>query len=106
MSRYKLSVEEIQASMMSLPPMMFVPRDDPEWDAMWGTLGRMPYNRLQRQPTACEDEQGEAWQYMGSYAHDGAWVHEFRHRNHPATGKREYARIPATLSFRAAPLVQ
>lgn len=105
MTRYHISREEIAASMAKLPPMMFVPRDDPEWDAMWGTLGRMPYNRLQSQPTVCADEYGEAWQYMGSYAHDGSWVHEFRHRNHPATGRREVARIPATLSFRAATAV-
>lgn len=105
MPSYRISPEEIGASMMNLPPMMFVPRDDPEWDAMWGTLGRMPYNRLLMQPTVCEDEHGETWQYMGSYAHEGAWVHEFRHRRHPVTGRREVARIPATLSFRAAPVV-
>jgi hypothetical protein len=31
---------------------------------------------------------GEVWQYMGSVRHAGAWGHEFRHRDHPLTGRR------------------
>jgi hypothetical protein len=31
---------------------------------------------------------GEVWQYMGSVRHAGAWGHEFRHREHPLTGRR------------------
>lgn len=99
MPEYNFTTETIAQAMRTLPPMCFVKRATPEWDAMWETLGRMPLNRQHSRPTVCQHEHGEAWQYMGSFAHDGAWVHEFRHRWHPTTGKREYARIPATIGW-------
>ena len=47
-------------------------------DAVWEALPGGPVAECQ----CC----GEVWQYMGTV--DGR--HEFRHRHHPATGKREY----------------
>lgn len=35
-------------------------------------------------------ESGEVWQYLGTV--EG--FHEFRHRWHPVTGRRVYARVP------------
>ena len=47
---------------------------------------------------------GERWQYMGSEpeiqnAAQGRWVHTFRHRDHPRTGRRELVRVPATWAW-------
>jgi hypothetical protein len=104
MTEYTFTEESIAKAMADLPPVMFVDRFDHEWVAMWDTLARLPLNSLHSTPKVCEHKDGEVWQYMGSFAHSGRWVHEFRHRCHPATGKREDVRIPSTLGFRAAPV--
>lgn len=72
----------------------FVEPSSEEWRRMWEALGEDP---------ASEDPKtGERWQYMGSVfvrggsGRSGEWVHQFRHRRHPKTGKREYREIPAS----------
>ena len=42
-------------------------------------------------------ETGERWQYMGTW--DGE--HQFRHRHHPATGRREYVNFKDDYDFSA-----
>lgn len=63
-------------------------RDSPEWVRVWGLLAR---HTLGQGDTYCQDT-GERWQYMGTW--DG-W-HEFRHRHHPKTGRREVVFFQAT----------
>lgn len=64
----------------------------PEWDRAWAALAADPLNSDLAVPTeALDAETGEAWQYMGTYL----GRHEFRHRMHPSTGRREILRLAA-----------
>src|SRR5437762_5415853 len=42
---------------------------------------------------------GECWEYMGTTKrnplHEGVWVHEFRHRDHPIARMMAHRAIPA-----------
>jgi hypothetical protein len=55
-----------------------------EWDYMWDWLSNHPINKDIDNPTIAEN-QGEEWQYMGSFKNGDNVIHEFRHRCHPAT---------------------
>jgi len=64
-----------------------------EWDRAWNTMAANPVNAgLEHPHVAFNESWGETWQYMGTV--NGQ--HEFRHRMHPTTDKREYLKIPAT----------
>lgn len=66
--------------------MFWVPRDTPEWTAMW--------NALQSEVGSIETpdaQSGEYWQYMGSAKDPDGAVHEFRHRS--LNGERVYRRV-------------
>lgn len=71
--------------------LFFVEEDSPEWVHMWNHFGPSCEAQAEEDP-----ESGEIWQYMGTEWHTdipgcyGIWVHCFRHRHHPKTGKREY----------------
>jgi len=41
---------------------------------------------------ARNQETGDRWEYVGTYKGH----HEFRHKNHPQTGERLYARVPTS----------
>ncbi|MBI2060668.1 MAG: hypothetical protein HYT87_12935 [Nitrospirae bacterium] len=64
--------------------LVFADRDSKLWNEAWASLGAT---------SEPNPESGEDWQYMGTAeAEDGHWYHEFRHRDHPVTGTREYRR--------------
>ena len=65
----------------------FVEEKTSEWIVMWDRLAKNPLNYGLLPRTA--EHQGEVWQYMGT----AKGHHEFRHRNHPRTNKREYVRL-------------
>lgn len=72
-----------------------------EWNELWSLFQRVASDTFGSSDLADEDpDTGEVWQYMGTW--DGE--HQFRHRNHPKTRRREY------LNFRddhySAPPVQ
>jgi hypothetical protein len=74
----------------------FVAAGSPEWDYMWERLASDPLNSDDAVPTQCfHDGACEAWQYMGTASMPVGWVHEFRHRAHPKTDKRETFRVKA-----------
>lgn len=56
----------------------------PEWEYMWEWLSNHPINEGITNPSLAENE-GEAWQYMGSYKQADRVLHSFRHRFHPIT---------------------
>lgn len=67
-----------------------------EWNEMWGWLASHPLNEGLEEPMVALND-GEAWQYMGSYRGNGnSVVHEFRHRFHPKDGERKYLKMNAT----------
>lgn len=70
-----------------------VVRDSEEWRSMWNALAWHPINfGLTDKICALDEGTGERWQYMGTY---NGW-HEFRHRQHPLTHRREYIKIEST----------
>ena len=85
-----------------LPPIGCIEKTDPEWDIAWKALAQRTGDRDYE---ALDKATGEVWQYMDSYLGAAGWVHEFRHRHHPATGERRYVRIPATARWRPKVIV-
>lgn len=77
---------------------VLIKTDSNEWNAMWEWLAKHPLNEGLTEPmVALNEENGEAWQYMGSFrGHGGVTVHEFRHRSHPKDGERRYLKMNAT----------
>jgi len=72
------------ASLATTPPQnAWVDAADPEWHAMWRALHRLAGDYADENAV-----NGEVWQYMGSLHAYGAWCHEFRHRDRPATANR------------------
>ena len=64
--------------------MILIKKDTTEWNTMWETLANHPINDGLEFPRIAYND-GEQWQYMGSYRQDGKIIHDFRHRNHPKT---------------------
>jgi hypothetical protein len=59
-------------------------QDSAEWNTMWETLANHPINEGLSEPRVAYND-GEQWQYMGSYRQGDKLIHDFRHRNHPKT---------------------
>ncbi len=77
----------------ALKNLLFLPVTHPEVDRA--------FHALPGGPTAYH--QGETWQYMGTARImegrlTGRYQHEFRHRCHPKTGKREYQTFLSVLT--------
>jgi len=66
--------------------------DSSEWHKAWAGLGAMPLNAGDK-VSECPHT-GEVWQYVGTCRDR----HQFRHRNHPKTNRREVVEIVATAS--------
>jgi hypothetical protein len=67
--------------------------DKKEWDFAWNMA-------VPGKDKECLNEQcGEVWQYMGTYYKNGLWLHQFRHRSHPADGNRMVLNVKATQRF-------
>lgn len=64
--------------------LVIIEKDTPEWDFIWSWLENHPINAGLEEPRTALNE-GEAWQYMGSFRNKDKVVSEFRHRNHPET---------------------
>lgn len=86
---------------MASTTMCILKRDSAEWHTAWKMLafhdGKFCGHEGKPGSTLAEDyETGERWQLMGTALTEEGWVHEFRHRWHPVTKKREYAHLPAS----------
>lgn len=62
-------------------------QDSEDWLGAWGWLEAHPVNQGLSEPKVALNE-GEVWQYMGSYLKDGVLISDFRHRNHPRTNAK------------------
>lgn len=63
---------------------IIIKENSSEWNYMWEWLAKHPINENIEDPSTAENN-GEIWQYMGSYKEKEKIVHEFRHRNHIIT---------------------
>lgn len=77
---------------------IIVKQDSPEANWMWDWLSGHPLNQDLDKPTEANNN-GEKWQYMGSYMQGDRVIHSFRHRAHPRTGRQIY------ISCNASPLM-
>lgn len=75
--------------------MILIKRDSQEWERMWDNLAMHPINEGYEAPSLVVNED-EGWQYIGSFRHGKQVVHEFRHKNHPRFGRKEYIKFPAS----------
>jgi hypothetical protein len=78
--------------------MILIKIDSPEWVYMWDWLGNHPINQGLEDPKLAPNN-GEVWQYMGSYKNKKDVIHEFRHRNHPVTNDLYKVSLRASESF-------
>ncbi len=67
--------------------MLIIKENSNEWNYMWKWLEDHPLNAGLPEPTYAQN-QGEGWQYMGSFRNESIAVHNFRHRSHPTTNER------------------
>lgn len=71
-----------------------------EWRDAWRQMGAHYHAPGE---TVFEDQEtGECLQYMGTYLMAGGWTHEFRHRCHPLTGRREVVHLGASVQLASA----
>jgi len=75
--------------------LILIKPNSPEWDFMWKWLEDHPINKGIEEPTTALNE-GEAWQYMGSWQQDNSAIHSFRHRNHPVTNSLQNVSVHAS----------
>jgi hypothetical protein len=75
-----------------------VKQDTAEWLFMWLWLELHPINADLDDPMVAFNE-GETWQYMGSFKDKTKVIHEFRHRNHPKTNGLYNANLSASDTF-------
>ena len=78
--------------------LILIEPNSPEWDFMWEWLEDHPLNKDIPDPTTALNE-GESWQYIGSYKQEERVIHTFRHRNHPVTQGVKQVSLNASESF-------
>jgi hypothetical protein len=64
--------------------LVFVKQDSTEWNYIWDFVANHPINEGLEEPRLALNN-GEAWQYMGSFKQNDKLIHEFIHKNHPNT---------------------
>ena len=63
---------------------ILIKKDCPEWDYIWNWIANHPINKDLPDPMDALNE-GEQWQYIGSFKHNDKVIHSMRHRYHPVT---------------------
>jgi hypothetical protein len=66
-----------------------------EWNKMWDWLASHPINEGLTEPSVATNN-GESWQYVGSYKQGERVIHSFRHRNHPTTNTLQNLSVAAS----------
>jgi hypothetical protein len=69
-----------------------------EWNYMWDWVANHPINNGLDDPSTAINN-GEAWQYMGSYMQDNKIIHQFRHREHPYNNKTQHLSLGGSDEF-------
>ena len=78
--------------------MVLIKVGSPEWEYMWEWLATNPINEGLDTPSIAMNE-GEAWQYMGSFKQNDKVIHSFRHRCHPRHGQKIDLHVSASPDF-------
>lgn len=72
--------------------------DSPEWEYAWNWVAEHPINNGLEEPSVALNN-GQTWEYMGSYKQGSRVIHSFRHRMHPVTHKVEELNLMASPDF-------
>ena len=72
--------------------------NSPEWKFMWEWVAAHPINEGFDEPSLAYNE-GEMWQYMGSFKQKAQLIHSFRHRQHPTNNQRIDLSLRASDTF-------
>ena len=68
----------------------------PEWGYLWDMLRLHPINGGLEEPCIAMNN-GEVWQYMGTYRNGDTLISDFRHRCHPYSQELAKATFPHIL---------
>ena len=63
---------------------VLIDKESPAWEEIWQWLEQHPINEGLTEPSVALN-QGQSWQYVGSYKQDDKVITQFRHRLHPKT---------------------
>jgi hypothetical protein len=72
--------------------MIIVKENSSAYNFIWGWLANHPLNKPLEEPMVALND-GEAWQYMGTFRQGNKGVTEFRHRSHPEDNERKYLKV-------------
>jgi hypothetical protein len=75
--------------------MVLIKDGSQEWERMWDMVANHPINEGIEHPSIALNN-GEGWQYMGSYRQDNRIIHEFKHRKHQRFGRIENIKFMAS----------
>lgn len=78
--------------------LVLIEPNSPEWYFIWTWLEAHPINKGITEPSIALNN-GESWQYMGSYMQDNRVLHSIRHRHHPVTDTVCNVSVAASPSF-------
>jgi hypothetical protein len=78
---------------------ILIEQDSNEWNYIWEWLAKHPINEGIDEPSVALNN-GESWQYMGSYKQDERVVHSLRHRCQPRTQTRMDLSLVASDGFK------
>ena len=66
---------------------IFIKSDSKEWGDMWDYVRTHPINEGLDEPCTAENE-GEEWQYLGSFKNGNTVISQLIHGKHPKTNQR------------------
>lgn len=69
-----------------------------EWEYIWEFVANHPINEDLEDPKLATNN-GEVWQYIGSYKHKDKVIHTLRHRQHPKTNELYKLSLNASDTF-------
>lgn len=72
--------------------MVLIKEGSQEWERMWDMVANHPINEGIEHPSIAMNN-GEGWQYLGTFRNGGISISEFRHREHPRFQRREYIKF-------------
>lgn len=65
---------------------VLIKQDNPLWENLWNQIENHPINEGVLEPSIA-DNQGNKWEYRGSFLKDKILISDFLHRKHPKTNE-------------------
>ncbi len=68
---------------------ILIDQSSTEWEYLWDWISKHPINEGLENPTLAFND-GEGWEYTGSFTNGTEYIHSCRHRLHPVTNNVQY----------------